>query len=165
MASPKQQSLAVVLLVIAVSAQQNRDINESRAVSSVAMLNTAQARYATSHPQEGFACTLAQLGSAGLINSALARGRTYGYTFRMNCGGEQSPHMRVTVQGVPNSLGSGVRAFCSDLYLSKGKILGGFINLSNDGKADTCFIKGEPLALGLVPLGSDHTRAQHKPVR
>lgn len=148
---PKQQSFAVLLLVIAVSAQQNRDINEARAVGSVAVLNTAQVKYATSHPQEGFACTLAQLGSARLINSGFARGRTWGYTFRLNCGGEQPPHMRVTVQGMPNDPRSGVRAFCSDLYLSKGKILGGFINVSNDGRADTCFIKGEPLHSGLSP--------------
>lgn len=97
MASPKQPTLAVLLLVVAASAQQNRDMNEARAVQSVAALNVAQAKYATSHPQEGFACTLAQLGSAGLIDSALARGRTYGYRFSLNCGGEAPPYMRVTV--------------------------------------------------------------------
>ncbi|HEU5234883.1 MAG TPA: hypothetical protein VFU50_18645 [Terriglobales bacterium] len=148
---PKRQSLAVLLLVIAVSAQQNRNLNEANAVGSVRVLNTAEATYANRHPQEGFACTLSQLASAGLINAALASGRTNGYRFSLNCGGAQRPYVRVTVQSLPNGSRSGVRAFCSDLYLSNGKIVGGAINVSNDGRADTCFIKGEPLQLGLSP--------------
>lgn len=151
MASLKRKSLAVLLLVSGVSAQQNRDVNEAHAVGSVAELISAEAKYGSSHPREGFACTLAQLGSARLINSALARGRTYGYLFRLNCAGEQPPYVRVTLQAVPDGRRSGVRAVCSDIYLSNGKLLGGAINLSNDGRADTCFIKGEPLQSGSWP--------------
>jgi hypothetical protein len=92
-----------------------------------------------------FACTLSELQSAGLINPVLASGRTNGYAFVLNCGGEHPPYTRVTVQGVPNGPDSGNRAFCSDLYVGEGKIIGGIINLSNDGEADTCFIKGAPL--------------------
>ena len=129
--------------------------NESRAVGTTRTLNTAQAYYSSHYSDQGFACSLAQMGedgsgkptaeAAGLITKELVSGHVEGYRIAVNCGGEK-PYRRVTVQAVPANPASGARAFCSDLYLTAdNKLLGGVINFATDGKAETCFIKGAPL--------------------
>ena len=54
---------------------------ESVAVGSLRTINDAQAEYARTHPDKGFAQSLAELGLAGLIDSTLASGRRSRYVF------------------------------------------------------------------------------------
>jgi type IV pilus assembly protein PilA len=132
--------------------------SESSAVGSVRTLNTAEVTYAASFKDEGFACTLSQLGEdpsgakgstaqfAGFITANLASGHKAGYNFAVNCGAEeQKPFPRVTIYAVPVNPGTGARAFCSELHGTADKIQGGIIYWSRDGKADSCFIKGTSL--------------------
>lgn len=134
---------------------------EKSALGSTRTLNTAQVTYAANFKDVGFACTLAQFAegepgkstpeAAGYIAKDLASGHKRGYVFSVNCGGDK-PYRRVTVSAVPENPSAGTRAFCSDLYLTEdGKYLGGVINYSTDGKAETCFIKGAPVVVPRAP--------------
>lgn len=132
--------------------------SEASAVGSVRTLNTAEVTYANNFKDEGFACSLAQLGEdpsgakgstaqfAGYIAANLVSGHKAGYLFAVHCGlDEQKPFGRVTIQAVPANPSTGARAFCSELVRVADKIQGGVIYWSKDGKADTCFIQGTSL--------------------
>lgn len=132
--------------------------SEARAVGMVRTLNTAEVTYVNNFKDEGFACSLTQLGEdpsgakgstaqfAGFISKDLVSGHVAGYNIAVNCGAdEQKPHGRVTIYAEPANAASGARAFCSELNMPMGKIQGGLISYSKDGKAATCFIKGTPL--------------------
>ena len=132
--------------------------SEASAVGSVRTLNTAEVTYLQNFKDEGFACTLTQLGEdpsgakgstaqfAGYITKELASGHKAGYNFAVHCGAEeQKPFPRVTIYAVPVNPNSGARAFCSELVRVADKIQGGVIYWSKDGKADTCFIQGTSL--------------------
>jgi len=132
--------------------------SEASAVGSVRTLNTAEVTYANSFKDEGFACTLTQLGEdpsiakgstaqfAGFIAQNLVSGHKAGYNFAVNCGAEEhKPFPRVTIYAVPVNPATGARAFCSELHGPWDKIQGGIIYWSKDGRADTCFIKGTSL--------------------
>lgn len=67
------------------------------------------------------------------------------YSFTLNCGGDEKPFIRVTIHAAPDDPAPGAPAFCSDLYLGMGKLMGGLINSVKDGKAESCVIKGIPL--------------------
>jgi hypothetical protein len=57
---------------------------EASAVGSLRTINVAQTEYARTHPEKGFAQSLAELGPeprSGLIDSVLAGGRKSGYVF------------------------------------------------------------------------------------
>ena len=134
---------------------------EKSAIGSTRTLNTAQVTYAANFKDVGFACTLAQFAegepgkstaeAAGYITKDLASGRKRGYVFSVNCGGEK-PYRRVTISAVPENASAGTHAFCTDIYLdADGKPLGGVINYSTDGKAETCFLKGTPLIVPRAP--------------
>ena len=152
-------ALCVVAAIAAqVSVGTDDQPSESSAVGSVRTLNTAEFTFANSFKDEGFACTLAQLGEdpsgvkgstaqfAGYITKDLASGHKAGYNFAVNCGAEEhQPFPRVTIYAVPVNPSTGARAFCSELYRSMDKLQGGVIYWSKDGKADSCFIKGTSL--------------------
>ena len=152
--------LAIMAAVAVAAAQQDEDKDkvqdkEKNAVRMVRSLNTAQLSYALTYKSEGFACSLRQLGpaganapsesAAGFIPAGLASGKSEGYSFSLNCAEGEKPYIRVTMAAVPDDAKEGARAFCSDMYVSMGKVIGGVINASKDGKAETCLIKGAPL--------------------
>lgn len=53
----------------------------TRPIDSLQTINAAQTLYSQSHPEKGFAPTLAELGREQLIDSVLATGRKSGYVF------------------------------------------------------------------------------------
>jgi prepilin-type N-terminal cleavage/methylation domain-containing protein len=123
--------VAIILIIAAIAIpnllRSRIAANEASAVGSVRTLNTAEVTYASTYPDLGFTCTLANLGpgggtasstSAGLIDNVLAAGVKSGYTFSLsNCVAAGSTTITVQYQslGVPVSVGtSGQRAFCSD---------------------------------------------------
>ena len=147
--------IVILISLLALAEQSPNAPDERRAVGFMRTMNTAESAYSALYPEQGFACALSQLGpapagkespaAANMIDSSFASGKAAGYTFTLNCGGDEKPFTRITTQAAPDDPSSGARAFCSDLYLDKGKGVGGIINSAKDGKAETCVIKGIPL--------------------
>jgi len=92
--------------------------NESSAVASVRIIETAEVTYSTNHPDLGYTCYLGDLGKEQMINSELASGKRTGYQIDLlNCvpgnpGGANIRFQVVAQPITPNQ--TGVRAFCSD---------------------------------------------------
>jgi type IV pilus assembly protein PilA len=116
--------------------------DESSAVHSVRMLETAERAYAAEHQNEGFTCNLSDLNSAGLIDSSLLSGQKNGYAFTLqNCSAEPAdkPVSKFQVIAVPLSLHTtGTKAFCADET--------GAIRLDSSGSAQDCLDHGSPLS-------------------
>ena len=110
--------------------------NESSAASAIRILNTAESRYAASHPGAGYSCSLSDLGE--LIDPPLVRGSRNGYVFELaGCSGETSggPNVRYQVVAYPQTTNrSGVRAFCSDES--------GLIKFDINGSPQACLKSG-----------------------
>ena len=119
--------VAIILIIAAIAIpnllRSRIAANEASAVGSVRTLNTAEVTYASTYPQQGFTCTLSNLGPttanptstlAGLIDGVLASGVKSGYNFSLsNCSG--SPEVLYNSLAVPVATGStGQRGFCSD---------------------------------------------------
>jgi competence protein ComGC len=111
--------------------------NEASAVGSVRTINTAEVSYATNHEQEGFTCSLADLGGAGLLDATLASGTKSGYRYELvACDG--TPVQHYTILAIPMTPGtSGQRTFCSD----ESAVIK---SMANDATGN-CMDVGEPL--------------------
>jgi len=93
---------------------------EASSVRSLRAINTAEVEYARTHPDKGFASSIAQLGSdsADLIDSVLASGRKSGYIFVLTAAPPDS-HGRIshyTVTARPQKYGKeGKHSFLTDV--------------------------------------------------
>ena len=147
----------ILALVSGIAAQEDEDKDkkngpdEANAVRMIRQLNNAQMSYANAHKDEGFACTLKQLAAeptgpaAAGFPAELVSGKVKGYRFKINCAEGDRPYIRATMVAVPVDTHEGARAFCSDMYVSMGKVIGGVISGAKDGKEATCLIKGAPI--------------------
>jgi prepilin-type N-terminal cleavage/methylation domain-containing protein len=123
--------VAIILIIAAIAIpnllRSRIAANEASAVGSVRTLNTAEVTYASTYPNVGFTCTLANLGppagggavtstAAGLIDNVLSAGVKSGYTFALaNCTAAGGINVTYNSLGQPVTVGtSGQRAFCSD---------------------------------------------------
>ena len=124
--------VAIILIIAAIAIpnllRSRIAANEASAVGSIRTLNTAEVTYSSTYPDQGFTCTLANLGppsgssagstGGGLIDGVLASGVKSGYNFAIvGCTAAGSTTITVTYQttGVPTAPGqTGQRAFCSD---------------------------------------------------
>jgi type IV pilus assembly protein PilA len=125
--------VAIILILAAIAVpnmlRAHMAANEASAVGSLRALNTANTTYAITYPEQGFTCTISDLGppsgsnlpsstAAGLIDAGLAAGYKAGYNFALtNCVAAASSTVNATYQStaVPSAAGqSGQRAFCSD---------------------------------------------------
>src|SRR5882757_8585497 len=87
-----RRKLILVLVLLGLAAAVVIFVPKSRrigtaSVDSVRTICTAQVAYAQTHPEKGFASSLAELGpspGAELIDSVLASGRKSGYVFTLN---------------------------------------------------------------------------------
>lgn len=106
----------------------------------------AETTYATTYPNVGYTCTLADLDGFGggepnehqamLLNSGLASGRRFGFVFTLSgCVGVPAPRFHLTA--APNGNAFGRKAFCSDQS--------GAIRSSSDGNAENCLASGIPV--------------------
>jgi hypothetical protein len=125
--------------------------NEASAVSAVRTLNTAEAVWQSQHEVQGYSCSLAQLGPAGVpgapadaagyIDGKLASGFKSGYRISLRgCEPDtpNEPAKRYMVIAEPSAPGqSGVRAFCADES--------GIVRFSKDGLGSSCLESGTPL--------------------
>ena len=112
--------------------------NESSAVGSVRVLNTAEASYSVEHPDVGYTCALSDLSS--LVDSNLASGEKNGYVFQLSgCtagdGGTIAKYQVVASPSTENT--TGVRTFCSDES--------GVIRVAPRGSGQDCLESGRPL--------------------
>jgi len=119
--------VAIILIIAAIAIpnllRAKISANESSAVNSIRVINSAMISYASSYPTVGYASSLAVLGgitpctpsstTACLIDSVLAGGNKSGYTFTaVGAGGPPATAYYAT--GVPASLNqTGIRSFCS----------------------------------------------------
>jgi type IV pilus assembly protein PilA len=120
--------VAIILIIAAIAIpnllRARMAANESSAVGSIRSINTAEVMYATTYPLQGFAGTLAALGSAAgvctptstnacLIDSVLSTGIKSGYTFTSG-NTTAAPFTSYYVSGKPVTANqTGIRAFCS----------------------------------------------------
>jgi type IV pilus assembly protein PilA len=113
--------------------------NESSAVSAIRILRTAEISYATSHPNEGYTCSLSDLRE--LIDPRLVRGSKHGYVLELaGCSAETSsgPNVRYQVVAYPQTRNqTGRRAFCSDES--------SVIKVDVNGSAQACLESGSAL--------------------
>jgi len=144
-----------ILLIIAAIAIPNllrarMAANESSAIAGVRTLNTAEITYSYTYPDEGFTCTLSDLGGvagsapnahqAMLIDNRLASGERSGYRFELrDCAAEAGTAKTklwvVAYPVVKNQ--TGVRAFCSDESA--------VVRVDESGSAQRCIASGAPL--------------------
>ncbi len=112
-----------VMLIIAAIAIPNLlrariAANESSAVASIRTINVAEVRYLSSHPGNGYTCSLSDLAGDQSIDSTLASGLKRGYLFELTAcvpGSDSGPNGSYHLSAhpaVPNQ--TGMRAFCSD---------------------------------------------------
>jgi hypothetical protein len=76
--------IAAAAIVVPNISVPKRASNEASSVGALRTINTAQAYYAQTHPDKGFASSLVELGpepARGLISPVLASGRKSGYVF------------------------------------------------------------------------------------
>jgi hypothetical protein len=116
--------LAVVpVLIIAAIAIPNllrarMAANEATALGGVRNLVIAEVGFATSHPGEGYTCSLSDLAAAQLNVDSLATGQKSGYVFELtNCspGADGGPNVKYQVMAYPLRVNqTGTRAFCSN---------------------------------------------------
>lgn len=108
--------------------------NESSALHSIRMLETAEMSYRTQHQNEGFTCNLADLSSI-MSDPALLSGQKNGYVFVVqNCVADTAggPITKFQVTAVPMSSNtSGVKVFCADETR--------VVRFNRSGSADECF--------------------------
>ncbi|MFB3917777.1 MAG: hypothetical protein ACE14M_13680 [Terriglobales bacterium] len=85
--------------------------DEPGAVQSLRNIVSAQATYTSTNPDKGFACSLDELRTTGMLDPALASGSSGGYRFRVTCDGGR-PAMNFRASAVPSIMGS--TTFCVD---------------------------------------------------
>ena len=110
--------------------------NEASAAQQVRLLETAEVHYSVAHPEQGFTCSLPDLGTS--MEVPLAGAQRHGYVFELSgCSAETpgGPNVKYRVVAYPlvhNQ--SGVRAFCSDES--------GIIKFDADGSQQACLENG-----------------------
>ncbi|MGB2603330.1 MAG: hypothetical protein WBC78_07030 [Candidatus Sulfotelmatobacter sp.] len=100
------------------------EVNENMASGRVTMIVAAEMRYASAHPEHGYACHLADLFDKADTNNIppqvpggfppdLSGDESNGYHFSVSgCDGSPAPKFQITA--VPTESDSGMKAFCAD---------------------------------------------------
>jgi hypothetical protein len=111
-----------VLIIVAIAIpnllRARMAANEATALGGVRNLVIAEVGFATSHPGEGYTCSLSDLAAAQLNVDSLATGQKSGYVFELtNCspGADGGPNVKYQVMAYPLRVNqTGTRAFCSN---------------------------------------------------
>jgi type IV pilus assembly protein PilA len=115
--------------------------NEALAVASVRTLGIAEVGYSTSHPDQGYTCSLSDLAAAQSNVGSLATGQKSGYVFELTgCipGTEGGANVKYQVVAYPLRVNqTGTRVFCSDES--------GVIKMDSSGSARGCLENGSAL--------------------
>lgn len=115
--------------------------NESSAVAVVRTLGVAEITYASSHPAQGYTCSLSDLADARLIDRSLATGQKTGYAFELtgcSAAPEGGANVKYQVVAYPVRINqTGRRAFCADES--------GLVRADSSGSARSCVESGSAL--------------------
>jgi type IV pilus assembly protein PilA len=115
--------------------------NEASAVASLRTFTMAEVGHATSHPGEGYPCSLSDLSAAPANLGSLATGQNSGYLFELtgcSAGPDGGANVRYQVVAYPLRVNqTGVRAFCS----SESRV----IKVDSSGSARGCLENGSAL--------------------
>jgi len=108
--------VAIILVIAAIAIpnlmKSKMAANESSAVGSMRTLTTSELTYASVNPSTGYT-SLANLGSAGLIDTTLAGGSKSGFSFAIGTSG--TPAIGFTSNANPITPGTtGTNYYCSD---------------------------------------------------
>jgi hypothetical protein len=125
--------------------KQEDETNESMASARISVIASAEARYASNHPDLGYACNLADLFGKGEnaadqasehYASDFAADESSGYHFSLtNCVG--TPASKFRVIAVPTEQDSGMKTFCADES--------GTVRFEVNSKGATCLSRGQPV--------------------
>jgi hypothetical protein len=110
----------------------------------ISMISSAEARYATNHPDRGYTCNLADLFEKS-ARAADQPSEYYGPGFGADDSGyhfgltgcDGTPASKFQVTAVPTETNSGMKAFCGDES--------GTIRFEVNGKGATCLRRGQPV--------------------
>jgi prepilin-type N-terminal cleavage/methylation domain-containing protein len=120
--------VTVILIISAIAVpnflRSRQRANESSAVASIRVINTAAVTYSMTYPNLGYPASLAALGGANpctaspaqacLIDDLIAQGAKSGYSFIWT-GDGATPSVTYQITGTPQVVGSsGQRMFCTD---------------------------------------------------
>jgi type IV pilus assembly protein PilA len=115
--------------------------NEASVVASVRTLGIAEIGYATSHPDQGYTCSLSDLAATQSSVGSLGTGQKSGYVFELTgCipGTEGGANVKYQVVAYPlRANQTGTRVFCSDES--------GVIKMDSSGSARGCLENGSAL--------------------
>lgn len=121
--------------------KEQNEANETAARNRVSNIASAETNYASGHPDQGYACTLATLfpqtpaeegGPSYPAEIANAESNDYRFTLT---GCEGSPASQFRVIAVPTDSGAGLKTFCADES--------GTLKFVTGGKSSSCFTQGE----------------------
>jgi type IV pilus assembly protein PilA len=138
-------SIPVMLIIAAIAIpnllRARMAANESSAVASIRVINTAEVAYMNEHATEGFTCSLSALAEAHEISANLVQQKKNGYRFELSgCapGTDGTPITSYKVVAYPVTVNqTGMRAFCSDESAA--------IKVDAGGSAARCLEGGEAL--------------------
>jgi hypothetical protein len=115
------------------------------APSIVSMLSYAESGYASSNPEAGFTCNLADLVNQGagfseMLDPQVSTGAYNGYRFSIvGCDGQPASGFHIIAE--PLTITSGSQAFCTDPTHN--------IRVSDDGRGGTCLTAGRAFRFGV----------------
>jgi prepilin-type N-terminal cleavage/methylation domain-containing protein len=106
--------VAIILVIAAIAipnlVKSKMAANEASAVGSIRTITTSELTYASVNPSTGYT-TLANLGSAGLIDTTLAGGTKSGFTFTAAANGTTTTQFLATA--APTSTTTGTNYYCA----------------------------------------------------
>jgi type IV pilus assembly protein PilA len=146
-------AMAVIITVAAIAVphllRARMSANEVAAVGSIRTLQDAQVAYSMSHPDQGYSCSLDELGpaangrgtsstNADLIDNQLTTGKKSGYVFQISGCGSNTPQTSYMITAVPEVNGTtGSLFYCVHQD--------GIIHYAANGGAAGCVAHGIPL--------------------
>jgi hypothetical protein len=108
---------------------------EEAAVGTIRSIISAQAAYAHTHPDAGYACDVETLVKADMLAGALSAGKTFdGYVFRVWCETRSTPQASFRASAVPakKDKGSSLTVCTDETNVPR----------TTDGDVTGCFAKG-----------------------
>ena len=107
------------------------------AIGSLRVLVNSEMKFAKTHPEVGYACTLSALPSDDLAAELVKNGRRNEYAFAIGCPAEDAARPRTKYQVTARPLVTGMPAFCSDQS--------GVVKYDETGSIEKCLERGVPL--------------------
>ena len=106
------------------------------AIGSLRVLVNSEAKFARTHPDIGYACTLSALPNDDLTAEHIKNGRRNEYAFEISCSAEEVKRPSTKYQLTARPFLTGMPAFCSDQT--------GVVKYEESGSIGKCLESGVP---------------------